>query len=272
MGGCKYFGIDGICGWVGQGVILVDFVLCLGNVLGCVLVVQCGQDGCWLIVVIGKDICIFGYMFEVVLEVGLVVVGVDVQLLGLMLILVVVFLICMLGVDVGIVISVLYNLYYDNGIKFFFVQGEKFDDVIEFVFEVVLDVLFIIVELEKLGKVLCGCEVVGCYIEFCKVSVLCVFDLCGVCLVLDCVYGVIYQIVLLLFCELGVEVIGIGVEFNGVNINVGVGFIYIDNFVVKVCEICVDFGIVFDGDGDCVLMVDDQGNLVDGDDLLYILV
>lgn len=174
-----------------------------------------------------------------------------------MLILVVVFLICMFGVDVGIVISVLYNLYYDNGIKFFFVDGEKFDDVIELVLEVVLDELFIIVELDCFGKVMCVWDVVGCYIEFCKVSVLCVFDLCGLKIVFDCVYGVIYYIVLLLFCEFGVEVVVIGVELNGVNINDGVGLMYIDNFVVKVCEIGVDFGIVFDGDGDCVLMVDD---------------
>lgn len=271
MGGRKYFGTDGIRGRVGQGVISADFVLRLGNALGRVLVAQRGRDGRRPIVVIGKDTRISGYMFEAALEAGLVAAGADVQLLGPMPTPAVAFLTRTLGVDAGIVISASHNPHYDNGIKFFSAQGEKLDDATELALEAALDVPFTTAESEKLGKASRAREAVGRYIEFCKASVPRAFDLRGVRLVLDCAHGATYQIAPLLFRELGAEVIGIGAEPNGVNINAGVGSTHIDNLAAKVRETRADLGIAFDGDGDRVLMADDQGNPVDGDDLLYIL-
>ncbi len=271
MGARKYFGTDGIRGRVGQGVISADFVLRLGNALGRVLLAQRGQDGRRPIVVIGKDTRISGYMFEAALEAGLVAAGADVQLLGPMPTPAVAFLTRTLGVDAGIVISASHNPHYDNGIKFFSAQGEKLDDATELALEAALDVPFTTAESEKLGKAFRAREAVGRYIEFCKASVPRTFDLRGLRLVLDCAHGATYQIAPLLFRELGAEVIGIGAEPNGININAGVGSTHIDNLAAKVRETGADLGIAFDGDGDRVLMADDQGNPVDGDDLLYIL-
>lgn len=125
----------------------------------------------------------------------------------------------MFCVEVGIVIFVLYNFYYDNGIKFFFYEGIKLLDDIELVIEVELDKDIECVELVEFGKVLCMVDVVGCYIEFCKSIFFLKFSLFGLKFVVDCVNGVIYYIVFNVFCELGVEVIVMGVEFNGLNIN-----------------------------------------------------
>ncbi len=271
MAGRKYFGTDGIRGRVGQSPISADFVLRLGNALGRVLVDQRGPGGRRPIVVIGKDTRISGYMFEAALEAGLVAAGADVQLLGPMPTPAVAFLTRTLGVDAGVVISASHNPHYDNGIKFFSAQGEKLDDATELALEAALDVPFVTAESEKLGKAARAREAVGRYIEFCKASVPRTFDLRGVRLVLDCAHGATYQIAPLLFRELGAEVIGIGAEPNGVNINDGVGSTHIDNLAAKVRETGADLGIAFDGDGDRVLMADDQGNPVDGDDLLYIL-
>mgnify|MGYP000491054495 CR=1 FL=1 len=248
MGGRRYFGTDGIRGRVGQGAISADFVLRLGNALGRVLVAQRGQDGRRPIVVIGKDTRISGYMFEAALEAGLVAAGADVQLLGPMPTPAVAFLTRTLGVDAGIVISASHNPHYDNGIKFFSAQGEKLDDATELALEAALDVPFTTAESEKLGKAARAREAVGRYIEFCKASVPRTFDLRGMRLVLDCAHGATYQIAPLLFRELGAEVIGIGAEPNGVNINAGVGSTHIDNLAAKVRETRADLGIAFDGD------------------------
>ncbi|PZP79914.1 MAG: phosphoglucosamine mutase [Stenotrophomonas maltophilia] len=245
MGGRKYFGTDGIRGRVGQGVISADFVLRLGNALGRVLVAQRGQDGRRPIVVIGKDTRISGYMFEAALEAGLVAAGADVQLLGPMPTPAVAFLTRTLGVDAGIVISASHNPHYDNGIKFFSAQGEKLDDATELALEAALDIPFTTAESEKLGKASRAREAVGRYIEFCKASVPRAFDLRGVRLVLDCAHGATYQIAPLLFRELGAEVIGIGAEPNGVNINAGVGSTHIDNLAAKVRETRADLGIAY---------------------------
>lgn len=185
--------MDGICGMVGDVFIMLDFVLCFGYVVGKVLVGLVDVVvGLCLIVLIGKDMCVLGYMFEVVFEVGFLVVGVDVMLVGLMLIFGVVYLMCVLCLLVGVVISVLYNLYYDNGIKFFLVDGNKLLDDIEVVIEVWFDKLFECVVFDGFGKVCCFDDVVGCYIEFCKSMFLVVFNLCGLKFVIDCVYGVVY--------------------------------------------------------------------------------
>ena len=271
MGTRKYFGTDGIRGRVGQGVISADFVLRLGNAFGRVLVAQQAAEGRRPIVVIGKDTRISGYMFEAALEAGLVAAGVDVQLLGPMPTPAVAFLTRTLGADAGIVISASHNPHYDNGIKFFSAQGEKLDDATELALEAGIDEPFTTAESEKLGKAMRAREAIGRYIEFCKASVPRNFDLRGVRLVLDCAHGATYHIAPLLFRELGAEVIAIGAAPDGVNINAGVGSTHIDNLAAKVRETGADLGIAFDGDGDRVLMADDQGNPVDGDDLLFIL-
>jgi len=264
----RYFGTDGIRGRVGQGAISADFVLRLGNALGRVL--AAGRPG-RRTVVIGKDTRISGYMFEAALEAGLVAAGVDVQLLGPMPTPAVAFLTRTLGADAGIVISASHNPHYDNGIKFFSAEGEKLDDATELAIEAALDGDFATVGSEKLGKAVRARDAVGRYIEFCKASVPRGFDLRGLKLVLDCAHGATYHIAPLLFRELGADVTAIGAAPDGLNINAGVGSMHVDNLAAKVRETGADLGIAFDGDGDRVLMADDQGNPVDGDGLLYVL-
>lgn len=271
MGARRYFGTDGIRGRVGHGPISADFVLRLGNAFGRVLVARRAGAGRRPVVVIGKDTRISGYMFEAALEAGLVAAGVDVQLLGPMPTPAVAFLSRTLGADAGIVISASHNPHHDNGIKFFSAHGEKLDDDTELALEAEIDAPFATVESEKLGKAMRAREAIGRYIEFCKASVPRSFDLRGMRLVLDCAHGATYHIAPLLFRELGADVVAIGAEPDGVNINDGVGSTHIDNLAAKVRETGADLGIAFDGDGDRVLMADDQGNPVDGDDLLYIL-
>ena len=264
----RYFGTDGIRGRVGEGAISADFVLRLGNALGRVL--AAGHPG-RRTVVIGKDTRISGYMFEAALEAGLVAAGVDVQLLGPMPTPAVAFLTRTLGADAGIVISASHNPHYDNGIKFFSAEGEKLDDATELAIEAALDGQFATVGSEKLGKAVRARDAVGRYIEFCKASVPRGFDLRGLKVVLDCAHGATYHIAPLLFRELGADVVAIGAAPDGLNINAGVGSMHIDNLAAKVRETGSDLGIAFDGDGDRVLMADDQGNPVDGDGLLYVL-
>ncbi|MCS4280792.1 phosphoglucosamine mutase [Stenotrophomonas rhizophila] len=268
MASRKYFGTDGIRGKIGEGVISADFVLRLGNALGRALTERNGHRP---VVVIGKDTRISGYMFEAALEAGLVAAGADVQLLGPMPTPAVAFLTRTLGADAGIVISASHNPHYDNGIKFFSADGEKLDDATELALEAALDAPFTTVESERLGKAMRARDAVGRYIEFCKASVPRGFDLRGLKIVLDCAHGATYHVAPLLFREMGAEVISIGDAPNGLNINDGVGSMHIDNLAAKVREVGADFGIAFDGDGDRVLMADDQGNPVDGDDLLFVL-
>ena len=268
MASRKYFGTDGIRGKVGEGVISADFVLRLGNALGRALTERNGHRP---VVVIGKDTRISGYMFEAALEAGLVAAGADVQLLGPMPTPAVAFLTRTLGADAGIVISASHNPHYDNGIKFFSADGEKLDDATELALEAALDSDFTTAESDRLGKAMRARDAVGRYIEFCKASVPRGFDLRGLKIVLDCAHGATYHVAPLLFREMGAQVVSIGDAPNGLNINDGVGSMHIDNLAAKVREVGADFGIAFDGDGDRVLMADDQGNPVDGDDLLFVL-
>jgi len=271
MAGRKYFGTDGIRGHVGEGVITAEFVLRLGNAFGRVLAAGAEGEARRPVVVIGKDPRISGYMFEAALQAGLVAAGVDVQLLGPMPTPAVAFLSRTLGADAGIVISASHNPHHDNGIKFFSAIGEKLDDATEAALEAAIDAPFVTVESGRLGKAARAREAIGRYIEFCKASVPRSFDLRGMRLVVDCAHGATYHIAPLLFRELGAEVFAIGNAPDGVNINAGVGSTHIENLSAKVRETRADLGIAFDGDGDRVLMADDQGNPVDGDDLLYIL-
>ncbi|MDG2524523.1 phosphoglucosamine mutase [Stenotrophomonas sp. HITSZ_GD] len=268
MSARKYFGTDGIRGRVGQGPISADFVLRLGNALGRVL----GEGGRGRpVVLIGKDTRISGYMFEAALEAGLVAAGADVQLIGPMPTPAIAFLTHTLRADAGIVISASHNPHYDNGIKFFSADGEKLDDATELAIEAALDAPFLTVDSARLGKAARARDAIGRYIEFCKSSVPRGFHLRGLKIVLDCAHGATYHIAPMLFRELGAEVVVIGATPDGLNINDGVGSTHIDNLAAKVREVGADLGIAFDGDGDRVLMADDQGHPVDGDDLLYVL-
>ena len=265
----KYFGTDGIRGRVGTSPIAADFVLRLGNALGRVLCEKAG--GARPVVVIGKDTRISGYMFEAALEAGLVAAGADVQLMGPMPTPAVAFLTRTLGADAGIVISASHTPHYDNGIKFFSAEGEKLDDATELAIEAAIDAPFFTAESEKLGKAVRTRDAVGRYMEFCKASVPRRFDLKGLKVVLDCAHGATYHIAPLLFRELGADVITIGAEPNGVNINDGVGSMHVESLAAKVRETGAHLGIAFDGDGDRVLMADANGVPVDGDQLIYLL-
>ena len=265
----KYFGTDGIRGRVGTSPIAADFVLRLGNALGRVLCEKAG--GARPVVVIGKDTRISGYMFEAALEAGLVAAGADVQLMGPMPTPAVAFLTRTLGADAGIVISASHNPHYDNGIKFFSAEGEKLDDATELAIEAAIDAPFFTAESEKLGKAVRTRDAVGRYMEFCKASVPRRFDLKGLKVVLDCAHGATYHIAPLLFRELGADVITIGAEPNGVNINDGVGSMHVESLAAKVRETGAHLGIAFDGDGDRVLMADANGVPVAGADLIYLL-
>jgi len=268
MNSRKYFGTDGIRGRVGEGVISADFILRLGNALGRVLVAHHTYRPT---VVIGKDTRISGYMFESALEAGLVASGTHVQLLGPMPTPAVAFLTHTLGADAGIVISASHNPHHDNGIKFFSAQGEKLDDATELALEAALDEPFATVPSEQLGKATRTLDAIGRYIEFCKASVPRDFYLRHLKIVLDCAHGATYHIAPLLFKELGAQVITIGAEPDGININRGVGSTHMATVAAKVLATGADLGIAFDGDGDRLMMVDAHGTTVDGDGLLYIL-
>ncbi|TKS54252.1 phosphoglucosamine mutase [Luteimonas yindakuii] len=266
----KYFGTDGIRGRVGVGPISADFVLRLGNAYGHVLH---EGDPAWRkpLVVIGKDTRISNYMFEAALEAGLVAAGVDVQLMGPMPTPAVAHLTRSLRADGGIVISASHNPHHDNGIKFFSADGEKLDDATELAIEAALEQPFRTVASEKLGKAVRTRDAVGRYLEACKNSLPRGFDLDGLRIAMDCANGATYQIGPLVLRELGAQVDAIGIEPNGVNINAGVGSTHPEALAAHVQACGAALGIAFDGDGDRVMFVTDDGRVVDGDDLVYIL-
>ena len=264
----KYFGTDGIRGLVGQWPISADFMLRLGRAVGAVLT---REDPARRGVVIGKDTRVSGYMFESALEAGLVAAGMNVRLLGPMPTPAVAFLTRSLRAEAGIVISASHNPHHDNGIKFFSAQGEKFSDAIEQAIELELDAPFTTVASEQLGKARRVDDAVTRYAEFCKSTVAEDFSLAGLKLVLDCAHGATYQVAPKVFSELGAEVIAIGDEPDGFNINRGVGSTHPQALQQTVLAHRADLGIAFDGDGDRVILVDRHGALADGDDILYIL-
>ncbi|RPE81403.1 phosphoglucosamine mutase [Vulcaniibacterium tengchongense] len=264
----KYFGTDGIRGRVGEGAISADFVLRLGNAYGHALPRPSWRNP---VVVIGKDTRISNYMFEAALEAGLVAAGVDVQLMGPMPTPAVAHLTRSLRADGGIVISASHNPHHDNGIKFFSADGEKLDDATELAIEAALERPFRTVPSERLGKALRTRDALGRYIEACKSSVPKGFDLGGLRIVMDCANGATYQLGPLVLGELGARVDAIGIEPNGVNINDGVGSTHPEALAERVRATGADLGIAFDGDGDRVLFVDAEGEVRDGDDLLYVL-
>jgi len=264
----KYFGTDGIRGLVGEWPISADFMLRLGRAVGMVLSRQ-GHPRPK--VLIGKDTRVSGYMFEAALEAGLVAAGTDVGLLGPMPTPAVAFLTRSLRADAGIVISASHNPHHDNGIKFFSADGEKLSDEIELAIEQELELDFTTVPSERLGKAIRVADAVTRYAEFCKSTVDENFSLRGVKIALDCANGATYQVAPKVFAELGAQVTTIGDKPDGFNINRDVGSTHPQALQLAVLEQGADIGIAFDGDGDRVQLVDRNGELADGDDILYVL-
>jgi len=262
----KYFGTDGIRGRVGEQPINAEFMLKLGWAAGRVL----GKDGCGR-VVIGKDTRISGYMFESALEAGLSAAGVDIRLLGPMPTPAIAYLTRTLGACAGIVISASHNPHYDNGIKFFSADGIKLADDIESAIERELEADMVTVPSERLGKAVRIEDARGRYIEYCKSTFPGRLNLRGLKLVVDCANGATYQVAPSVFKELGAEVIAIGVSPDGLNINQSCGSTAPAALRERVLAEKADLGIALDGDGDRVLMIDHTGELVDGDELLYII-
>mgnify|MGYP000028211911 FL=1 len=261
----KYFGTDGIRGEVGVYPITPEFVMKLGWAAGKVFA-QHGKSK----ILIGKDTRISGYMFESALEAGLTAAGVSSGLLGPMPTPGIAYLTRTFHADAGIVISASHNPYYDNGIKFFSGDGTKLSDEIEAEIEKYLDLPMTTVPSDQLGKAFRINDAAGRYIEFCKSTVR-RLKLKGKRIVLDCAHGATYQIAPAVFQELGAEVITIGASPDGLNINKSIGSTSPKKLQQKVTETRADLGIGFDGDGDRVVMVDEKGEVVDGDELLYIM-
>ena len=262
----KYFGTDGIRGEVGRPPITADFFLKLGWAAGTVL--AGGKRGK---IVIGKDTRISGYMFESVLEAGLTAAGVDAVLLGPMPTPAVAYLTRTLRATAGIVISASHNPYSDNGIKFFTEDGGKLSDDVEIAIEAAITSKMQTVGGTEIGKAVRIDDAAGRYIEFCKSTVPPDLTLKGLRIVVDCAHGATYHIAPNVFSELGAEVISIGCAPNGLNINDGVGVLAPGALRDAVRERRADLGIAFDGDGDRVMMIDAEGEIVDGDELLYII-
>lgn len=267
----KYFGTDGIRGRVGHGPITPEFVLRLGNAVGRVFAEQRLRGDKPPKILIGKDTRISGYMFESSLEAGLVAAGAKVLLIGPMPTPAIAYLTRTYRCDAGIVISASHNPYYDNGIKFFSNKGQKLCDELEFAIEFAIDEQMSIVDSDKIGKVQRIEDAGGRYIEFCKSTVPMGFSLNGLKVVVDCAHGATYQVAPAVLKELGAEVIRVGAEPDGLNINDGVGSTSPDLLCKTVVEQGADLGVAFDGDGDRVLFVDDKGECLDGDSILYII-
>ena len=262
----KYFGTDGIRGKVGEGKVNPELVLKLGWAAGRIL--GNGQGGK---VLIGKDTRISGYMFESSLEAGLVAAGMDIALLGPMPTPGIAYLTRTFRAAAGIVISASHNPYYDNGIKFFSSSGCKLPDQLEEAIEAEMDRPLETVPSKQLGKAERMEDAAGRYIEFCKSTVPASLNLGGLTMVVDCANGATYHIAPHVFDELGANVIVIGNEPDGFNINEGIGSTHPKAMQKAVLEHGADLGIAFDGDGDRLIMVDHEGSIVDGDGILYII-
>lgn len=262
----KYFGTDGIRGQVGNYPITPDFLLKLGWAVGRVFARRGNGNK---LVLIGKDTRISGYMFESALEAGLINAGVDVGLLGPMPTPAIAYLAQTFRAQAGIVISASHNPYTDNGIKLFSHDGTKLPDDVELEIEAELDAEMM--SAEVLGKARRIDDAQGRYIEFCKASIPRGLRLSNLHVVLDCAHGATYQVAPNVFTELGAKVDVIGASPDGVNINNGYGSTATENLKNKVIEVGADIGIAFDGDGDRVLFVDHEGEVVDGDELLFII-
>jgi phosphoglucosamine mutase len=269
----KYFGTDGVRGRVGQSPITPDFVMRLGYAAGKVLLDQAGMPaGERPTVLIGKDTRLSGYMLESALEAGFSAAGVEVILVGPLPTPAVAYLTRALRLQAGIVISASHNPYYDNGIKFFSAQGTKLPDHVEHAIEAAIDQPMVCAAPAELGRVRRIEDARGRYIEFCKSTFPNDLDLRGLKIVVDCAHGAAYHIAPSVFHELGAEVVSVGVQPNGLNINDGVGATAPAALREAVLANQADLGVALDGDADRLQMIDAEGNLYDGDQLLYAIV
>ena len=264
--GQKYFGTDGIRGRVGAFPITPEFCLRLSWAVGKVFA---GQEDRRARVLIGKDTRISGYMLESVMQAGLVSAGADVSLLGPMPTPAIAYLTRTLGADAGVVISASHNPYYDNGIKFFDRHGSKLSDEIEQQIEAALDTFMVCEDSESLGRASRISDAPGRYVEFCKSSVSSDFSLRGMRIVIDCANGATYAIAAKVFEELGADVVVMFADPDGFNINDDCGSTHPENLQQRVIAEGADLGIAFDGDGDRLVMVDHEGSIVDGDEIIF---
>jgi phosphoglucosamine mutase len=267
----KYFGTDGVRGTVGIAPITPDFVMRLGYAAGTVLA-KAETSNTKPVVLIGKDTRISGYMLEAALEAGFSAAGVDVMLAGPMPTPAIAYLTRALRLSVGVVISASHNPYADNGIKFFSSSGNKLPDAVELQIEAALESPMGCVPSEKLGRAKRLDDARGRYIEFCKSTFPNELDLRGMRLAVDCAHGAAYHIAPDVFHELGAEVIAIGNQPNGLNINDAVGATSPAALVEAVRSHRADLGIALDGDADRLLIVDASGRVYNGDELLYVMV
>lgn len=262
----KYFGTDGVRGKVGTFPITPDFALKLGWAAGKVLATQGSRQ-----VLIGKDTRISGYMLESALEAGLAAAGLSASFIGPMPTPAVAYLTRTFRAEAGVVISASHNPYDDNGIKFFSAHGTKLPDEVEEAIEAMLEQPMDCVESADLGRASRIVDAAGRYIEFCKGTFPTHLSLEGYKVVVDCAHGATYHIAPNVMRELGADVIEIGTEPNGLNINEQCGATDIRALQAKVLEVNADIGLAYDGDGDRIMMVDHLGNKVDGDQILFII-
>jgi len=263
----NYFGTDGIRGEVGVEPITADFFLKLGWAVGSVLAQKHKNPS----VVIGKDTRVSGYLFESALEAGFLSAGVDVGLLGPMPTPAIAYLTQTYGATAGVVISASHNHFQDNGVKFFSDKGFKLSDQDQKDIEERLQQPMISVSSENIGKAIRHEQSLGRYIEFCKRTFDKKINLSSLNIVVDCANGATYHIAENVFSELGANITVINNQPDGFNINFDCGATDTRNLQAVVLEKKADLGIAFDGDGDRLMMVDSQGELVDGDELVFII-
>lgn len=262
----RYFGTDGIRGRVGEQPMSPDFVMRLGAAAGRVFAAE-GRGK----VLIGKDTRISGYMFESALEAGLAASGVDVRLLGPMPTPGVAYLTKTFRASAGVVISASHNPFHDNGVKFFDGNGGKLPDAVEAAIEAALEAPLQVVDVASLGKARRVSDAQGRYIEFCKATLDAGLSLRGLRVALDCAHGATYHVAPAVLTELGAEVVTMGVTPDGFNINDGCGSTAPARLQALVREARADVGIALDGDGDRVILVDDTGQVVNGDGILFVV-
>ncbi len=263
--GKRYFGTDGIRGEVGKSPMTVDFALRLASAAARVLAPQGGR------VLIGKDTRVSGYMFESALEAGFVAAGVDVMLTGPLPTPAIAYLTRKLGTDFGIVISASHNPFFDNGIKFFGPDGEKLSDPLEEAIELCLEETPVTRDSRALGRATTASYARDEYMDFCRSTIPAGMSFEALKIVVDASHGAGYKVAPRVVADLGADVIPVGCSPNGRNINEGCGSTRPDLLKLTVTGVRAHVGLALDGDGDRVVMVDERGNLVDGDQLLYVL-
>jgi len=263
--GRRYFGTDGIRGQVGTPPMTVDFALRLASAAARVLAPRGGT------VLIGKDTRVSGYMFESALEAGFVAAGVDVLLTGPLPTPGIAYLTKKFGADFGIVISASHNPYYDNGIKFFDAEGEKLSDALEEAIEAGLEEAPTTRDSRALGQAKTAASARSDYMEFCKGTIPSGMGFDDFKIVVDASHGAAYKVAPRVMSDLGADVIAVGCSPNGRNINDGCGSTRPDLLKLTVTGVRAHVGMALDGDGDRIVMVDERGNLIDGDQLLYVL-